>query len=349
MSEAATDRLADAWALIAALHDRMRLPVIVAPMFLVSGPELVVAACRAGVMGAFPGPNARSVEDLAAWFETITSQLAAARARGETPAGWAFNMITHTTYGRFDAEIELVSRYKPEIVISALGGPHRIRDAVHAYGGLVFADVNSPLYARKAVEKGADGLVLVSAGAGGHTGEYAMLAFIDEVRRFWNGPLVVGGAVSTGAAIRAVEMLGADFAYMGTRFIPSVESLVSHDYRQMMIDCSMGDLVASRALTGALGNWMKPSVQRAGLSLEDMKAEAKIDFSGNFQDIKAWKTVWSAGHGVGIVDAVAPLAQIVDDLTVQYLAAVERERGTQDFARRNSSNDDGSIVACQAA
>lgn len=326
---------------VARLHRDMRLPVIVAPMFLVSGPDLVVEACRAGVMGAFPGPNARSIEDLRTWFEEITGRLAAARAAGETPAGWVFNMITHSTYGRFDAEIELVSAYKPALVISALGGPQRLVDPVHAYGGLVFADVNSPFYARKALEKGADGLVLVASGAGGHTGEYSLLAFIDEVRSFWDGPLAVGGAISNGAAIRAVEVLGADFAYMGTRFIATPESLVPGDYKDMVVGASMSDLVASRALTGALGNWMKPSLARAGLSLADMKAEAKVDFSANFQEVKAWKSVWSAGHGVGAATGIAPVAAIVDQLANQYVAAIAAEREMTRFFQKNISRNDG--------
>lgn len=322
MSAAAIDRL----------YDSMRLPVIVAPMFLVSGPDLVVEACRAGVMGAFPGPNARTLDDLRHWFETITTRLELARGQGERPAGWAFNMITHATYGRFDAEVALVEEFRPAIVISALGGPHRVAGPVHGYGGLVFADVNSPDYARKAIDKGADGLVLVTAGAGGHTGEYAMLAFIDEVRSFWPGPLIVGGAISNGTAIRAVELLGAAFAYMGTGFIATPESLVPEDYKDMVVGASMRDIVASRALTGALGNWMKPSIERAGLSLADLKNEAKIDFSGDLLAVKAWKSVWSAGHGVGSVQAVAPVRAIVDRLLDEYRAAVAREAGKRRFA-----------------
>ncbi len=321
-----------ATAAIDRLHDTMRLPVIVAPMFLVSGPDLVVEACRAGVMGSFPGPNARTTDDLRRWFEAITARLDVARGQGERPAGWAFNMITHATYGRFEAEIALVEEFQPEIVISALGGPHRIAGPVHSYGGLVFADVNSPDYARKAIDKGADGLVLVTAGAGGHTGDYAMLAFIDEVRRFWSGPLIVGGAISNGSAIRAIELLGASFAYMGTHFIATAESLAADEYKDMVVGASMKDLVASRALTGALGNWMKPSIERAGLSLADMKAEAKIDFSGDLQAVKAWRSVWSAGHGVGSVRTIAPVRAIVDRLVDEYREAVAREAGKRRFA-----------------
>lgn len=315
---------------ITALQGRMRLPVITAPMFLVSGPELVIAACKAGIMGAMPGPNARTTADLRQWFETITASV------GPEDGPWAFNMITHTSYGRFDEEIALVEEFRPNIVITALGGPHRVTDAVHGYGGLVFADVNSPTYARKAVEKGADGLVLVCSGAGGHTGEYAMLPFIDEVRSFFNGPLIVGGGISTGQAVRAVENLGVDFAYVGTRFLAARETMISDEYRQMVVDSRMEDLIASRAITGALGNWMKASVARAGIALDDMKAEARIDFSGDMHSgSKAWKHVWSAGQGVGVIQHVETVSDIVDHLATGYLAAVDGERHRTRFAEKN--------------
>jgi nitronate monooxygenase len=327
---------------VGALKARMRLPVIAAPMFLVSGPDLVLGACDAGIMGALPGPNGRTIGDLAGWFERIEAHFETARADGRMPAPWAFNMITHTSYHRFDAELDLIARHGPELVITALGGPHRVTDVVHGYGGLVFADVNAPAYARKALDKGADGLVLVCSGAGGHTGEYALLAFIDEVRNFFDGPIAVGGAIGTGRAVRAVELLGADFAYMGTRFIPATESLASVEYRQMTVECRMDDLVASRAITGALGNWMRPSLARAGIDLEMLKSDAKIDFSGDMHaNAKAWKHVWSAGHGVGSVTAAEPVATIVDRLAAEYVAAVDHQYATVDFALRNGWARDG--------
>ncbi|WP_288350204.1 nitronate monooxygenase [uncultured Thalassospira sp.] len=298
---------------VAALKSRMHLPVISAPMFLVSGPDMVIAASKAGVMGALPGPNARSIEDLRGFFEAITREI------GPDDAPWAFNMITHTSYGRFDEELALVSEFKPELVITALGGPHRVSEAVHAYGGLVFADVNSPKYARKAIEKGADGLVLVCSGAGGHTGEYAMMPFIEEVRSFFDGPLIVGGGIGNGRAIRATEILGVDFAYIGTRFLNARETMIQDEYRKMLIKSSMEDIIASRAITGALGNWMKASIDAAGISMDHMKSEAKIDFSGDMHDgNKAWKNVWSAGQGVGQITASEPMADIVASLQRGY-------------------------------
>lgn len=301
---------------IAALKSRLRLPMIAAPMFLVSGPDLVIASAKAGILGAFPGPNGRTIDDLRGWFERIHEEL------GPEGLPFAFNMITHNSYGRFDDEIALVQEFQPEIVITALGGPHRVTEAVQSYGGLVFADVNSPTYARKEVEKGADGLVLVCAGAGGHTGHYAMAPFLDEVRQFFDGPIAVGGGISTGAGVLAVETLGADLAYVGTRFLTAEENLIGHDYRQMVINSGIEDLITSKAITGALGVWMKASIEAAGMNLEDMKGEAKIDFSGDMHEgTKAWKTVWSAGQGCGVIDRVEPTAAIVERFEREYQAA----------------------------
>ena len=298
---------------LAAMKARMKLPVICAPMFLVTGPDMVIAACKSGVMGCFPATNARTEEDLRAWTTQIS------QAVGQDDAPWAMNLITHTSYGRFAAELALVEEFKPSLVITALGGPHRVTEAVHGYGGLVFADVNSPKYARKAIEKGADGLVLVCAGAGGHTGEYAMMPFIDEVRSFFDGPLIVGGGIGNGRAVKAAETLGADFAYLGTRFLAAEESLIGDQYRQMVWESRMEDLIASRAITGALGNWMRASVEAAGLSPEDMAGDAKIDFSEDMHaGSKAWKNVWSAGQGVGAVTGRETVAQIVAALDEGY-------------------------------
>ena len=213
----------------------------------------------------------------------------------------------------------------------ALGGPHRVTQQVHAYGGLVFADVNSPSFARKAIDRGADGLVLVCTGAGGHTGEYALMPFLDEVRSFFDGPIMVGGGISNGRSIRAAETLGIDFAYIGTRFLAAQETLISDAYRQMVWDSKMEDLIQSRAITGALGNWMKASVEASGLSLDDTKKIAKIDFSGDMHaGSKAWKTVWSAGQGVGNVKKPETIKEIIDILKKEYETAVKlQSKGSQ--------------------
>ena len=298
---------------IGSIKNRLRLPAICAPMFLVTGPDMVISACKSGVLGTFPATNARTEEQLVSWLDRISTSITKA------DAPWALNMITHNSYGRFDAELDLVRQYQPELVITALGGPHRVTDVVHGYGGLVFADVNSPKFARKAIEKGADGLVLICAGAGGHTGEYAMIPFVEEVRTFFDGPIIVGGGIGTGRGIKAVEALGVDFAYLGTRFLACQESLINDDYRQMVWDSQMEDLIASRAITGALGNWMRASVEAAGLTEEVMKAVAKIDFSQDMHaGTKAWKHVWSAGQGVGLVNTPESVADVVETLVRQY-------------------------------
>ncbi len=311
--------------ILVSIKNRLKLPAVVAPMFLVSGPDAVIQACKEGLMGSFPGPNARTIDDLKSWFEIIDTKL------NQEDAPWAFNMITHNSYGRFDQEITLVEEFKPKIVITALGGPHRVTQQVHAYGGLVFADVNSPSFARKAIDRGADGLVLVCTGAGGHTGEYALMPFLDEVRSFFDGPIMVGGGISNGRSIRAAETLGVDFAYIGTRFLAAQETLISNAYRQMVWDSKMEDLIQSRAITGALGNWMKASVEASGLSLDDTKKIAKIDFSGDMHaGSKAWKTVWSAGQGVGNVKKPETIKEIIDILKKEYETAVElQSEGSQ--------------------
>ncbi len=298
---------------IAEIKSNLKLPAICAPMFLVTTPEMVIAASQSGIMGCYPATNARTADDLRAHLTQISNAL------DDHTSQWAMNMITHTSYGRFEEELAMVQDFKPSIVITALGGPHRVTEAVHSYGGLVFADVNSPKYARKALEKGADGLVLVCSGAGGHTGEYAMIPFIEEVRRFFDGPLIVGGGIGTGRSIRAVETLGADFAYLGTRFLACEESMINDAYRQMVWDSTMEDLIQSRAITGALGNWMRASVEAAGLSAEALQSSAKIDFSADMHEGgKAWKHVWSAGQGVGGVTSRETVADIVDQLRQDY-------------------------------
>lgn len=315
------------------IKSRMVLPAIAAPMFLVSGPEMVIAASKAGIMGSFPGPNARTLDDLRQWFTTISSTIK------EDDGPWAFNMITHSSYGRFDGEIALVEEFQPDLVITALGGPQRVTEQVHRYGGLVFADVISPKLARKALDKGADGLVLVCSGAGGHTGEYAMLPFIEEVRSFFDGPLIVGGGIGSGKAIRAVENLGVDFAYLGTRFLATQETLISDDYRAAVWKSRMEDLIASRAFTGALGNWLRASVEATGISTEELQSVGKIDFSGDMHDSsKAWKHVWSAGHGVGTINGPETMGEAVSALVAEYDRAVaEQARGSRYAAASRTS------------
>lgn len=292
------------------LHGVLRLPVFAAPMFLISGPDLVIAAAKAGIVGAFPAPNARTIDDLKVWLGRISGELGAAGLANR----WAINMIVHPTYERFDAELDLICEYRPRIVITALGSPKRPLERVHDYDGVVFSDVINPLQARKAVDAGADGLILVASGAGGHTGQYSAFAFVEEVRAFWDGPLILGGAIGSARAIRAALTLGADFAYMGTRFIAARESLVSDANREMLVRAGMADIVATAAVTGIPANWMRESLDAAGFTGEMLKQEKKIDFSNLHGDTKAWKNIWGAGHAVGRTRAIQSAAQIVDEL-----------------------------------
>jgi nitronate monooxygenase len=294
----------------------MTLPVIVAPMFLISGPDMVIAACRAGVIGCFPAPNARELDTLDAWCARIARETGGAATNC---APWALNLIAHSSYARFADELEIVKRHKPPLVITALGSPVRVLDTVHAYGGLVFADVSRPVHARKAIEAGADGLVLVSAGAGGHTGSYSPFAFVAEVRRFWPGPIVLSGAISDARSILAAQALGADFAYMGTRFLAAQESLGEPDRKAMTIAVSMEDIVTSAAVTGVPANWMLPSLTAAGFTPEMLRAERKMDFTST-DKAKPWKNIWGAGQAVGAVTASEPVAEIIARLRDDYTA-----------------------------
>ena len=299
-------------------RERMSLPLVAAPMFLISGPELVLAACREGVIGTFPTPNARSVAVLDEWLDRITTSLDA------HDAPWAANVVVHRSNARLDEDLDLVMRYKAPLVITALGSPRAIVERVHEYGGLVFADVNSVAFARKAVAAGVDGLVLVAAGAGGHTGPMTGFSFVPAVREFFDGPVILGGGITDGAGIRAAEVLGADLAYMGTRFIACAESLAAPEYRDMLIASTVDDLILTRAITGVAANWLKPSIERAGYDLDAMEKNPDIDFTDPQSGAKRWAQVWSAGHGVGTIDRVEPVAALVARLREEYARAKQR-------------------------
>lgn len=299
------------------------LPLMAAPMFLVSGPELVIACARAGIIGSYPAANARNIETLDGWMAQTREGVLA----GNPEAIWSMNMIVHSSYDRFGAELELVQKYQPNIVSTALGSPKRVLEAVHGYGGIVMADVISPTLARKAADAGADVLVLVTSGAGGHTGHYHPFALIAEVRKFWQGPLGLAGAITQGVDIRAAQLLGADFVLAGTRFIATTESLAEPDYRDLLVQSHLEDLVQTKAVSGVLANWLRPTLEKAGFTEDQLREEKKIDFSGDIVAApKAWKTVWSAGHGVGGIDRVATTAEVVAELRQDYIAALQREQ-----------------------
>lgn len=297
------------------IAERLRLPAIAAPMFLVSGVDMVLAACKAGIIGSFPANNARTLDDLDAWMGQISTTLPA-----DAPP-WAINIMVHRSYARWEEEMELVLKHRPPIVITALGSPQAVVEAIHGYGGLVYADVNSLTFAEKAARTGVDGLILVASGAGGHTGQLAGFSFVPAVRELFDGTIVLGGGIGSGRAIRAARMLGADLAYLGTRLIACEESLAVPAYKQMLVESRADDIVTSAALTGIPANWLKASLLAAGYDAEGMKTKAEINLGRPEDAAKRWRDVWAAGHGVGEIKAIEPLGKIIDDLAAEYAAA----------------------------
>lgn len=304
--------------------DRLALPVIAAPMFLVSGTALVEAACRAGIIGAMPAANARSSTLLDEALTRLTTALADATEPRVAP--WAVNLIVHRSNPRLQSDLAVCVKHRAPIVITALGGPREIVDEVHRYGGVVFADVNTPEYAAKAAACGVDGLVLVCAGAGGHTGQIAAPAFVASVREFFDGMLVVAGAISDGAGVRAMQLLGADLVHMGTRFIATDESLAVPEYKQMIVDSRSRDIICTNAITGAWANKLRPSLVRAGLDPDHLPPRrGGFDLSRGEEDVKAWKDLWSAGQGVGQIKAIEPVRTVVARLEAEYRQTLNRE------------------------
>jgi len=299
---------------------QLRIPAMQAPMFLISGPEMVINACKSGVVGCFPAPNARTPEVLDDWM----SEIKAAGNADKNAAPWAVNLIVHPTYPRFDAELALIIKHQPPIVVTALGSPKRVVEEVHSYGGLVLADVINPRLARKAVDAGVDGLILVAAGAGGHTGHLSAFAFVNEIRQWWDGLLIIGGGIGCGKGIHAAQTMGADIALLGTRFIATRESLCQEDYKSMVVASSADDIVTSAAITGVKANWMRQSLSNAGYDPEAMPAQGTIDFATNGADNKRWKDIWAAGQGVAATQAISSVADVVEQLTHEYQNSVTR-------------------------
>ena len=308
----------------------LRLPVVAAPMFLISGPELVLAACRSGIVGAFPTPNARPIETLDVWMRQITEGVAQARDElGAAQVGpWCANLVTHSSNTRLAQDLELIAKYQPPIVVTALGSPKPAIEVVHGYGGVVLADVINLGLARKAVAAGADGLACVSAGAGGHTGFLSPFAFVSAIREFFDGLVVVGGGISDGWGVAGAVACGADLVYMGTRFIPTVESMAPPEYKQMVVDASVDDLLVSAGVTGTPASWLKPSLRANGLDPDNMPDAPGRQYDSNQSFAgKKWVDVWAAGQGVGSIRAIEPVAQVVDRLSVEYTQARQRWAG----------------------
>ncbi|WP_110927900.1 NAD(P)H-dependent flavin oxidoreductase [Bacillus massiliglaciei] len=308
--------------------DQLVLPAISAPMFLISGPELVKQCCLNGVVGSFPAPNARPIELLDQWMGDINQSLIAARDKSPSSniAPWAMNMVVHSSYSRLEQELELVKKHQPPILLTSLGSPKKIVDEVHNYGGLVFSDVSTVAFAKKAAEAGVDGLILVASGAGGHAGEINSFAFVESVRTFFDGIILLAGGITTGSGILAAQAAGADLAYMGTRFIVAEESLAQEDYRQMLIDSTHEDIILTDAFSGVNCNMLKPSIVKAGMDPEQLikKEDINFDDMSKTNDSKAWRDIWSAGHGVGSIQGIDTAAGIIKQLETEYYDALEQ-------------------------
>lgn len=312
-----------------AVLSKLRLPVIGSPLFIISHPQLVIAQCQAGIVGSMPALNARPASQLDDWLAEITETLAAwDRAHPDEPsAPFAINQIVHRSNDRLEQDLAVCAKYRVPLVITSLGARTDVNEAVHSWGGLVMHDVITNAFAHKAVEKGADGLIAVAAGAGGHAGVKSPFALISEIRAWFDGPLALSGAIATGGAILAAQAMGADLAYIGSAFIATDEARASAAYKQCIVESNSDDIVYSSLFTGVHGNYLKPSVRAAGLDPEKLPEgdASQMDFAT--AGAKAWKDIWGCGQGIGVVDAVRPVAQVVSRLDAEYRAARQRVLG----------------------
>ncbi len=299
--------------------EQLKLPLIAAPMFLVSGPEIVTACCKAGIIGSFPALNQRTAEGFDEWLSLIENEL-----NGIPTPGFGVNLIVHKTNPRLQEDLETCIKHKVPLIITSLGAVPEIVDAVHAYGGLVYHDVINLRHANKAAEAGVDGLIAVSAGAGGHAGLLSPFALISEIRKFFDKTIILSGALSTGRDIAAAQAAGADYAYMGTRFINTKESRAIDDYKNMIIDAAAADIVYTDKVSGVNANFLGPSIAAAGGNNES-HAGMEVDFGKELlaDEAKAWKDVWSAGHGVGGIDDIPNVSDLVSRLHAEYTAAID--------------------------
>ena len=307
----------------------LRLPVIAAPMFIISNPKLVIAQCTAGIVGSFPALNARPASLLDEWIHEITETLAEwDRDHPEQPAAaFAVNQIVHRSNDRFEHDMEVCAKWKVPIVITSLGARTELNDAVHAWGGITLHDIIDDRFARKAIEKGADGIIAVASGAGGHAGRWSPFALLQEIRTWFDGPLILSGAIANGGAVLAAQAAGADLAYVGSPFIATEEANAPDEYKQAIVDSGAADIVYTDLFTGVHGNYLRSSIERAGL---DPEALAKGDIntmkfgSEGSNKSKAWRDIWGSGQGIGVIDRVQPAADLIELLAQQYSAARER-------------------------
>ena len=311
------------------LFDSLRVPVVAAPLFIISNPDLVIAECKAGIVGSFPSLNARPIEMLDQWLTRITEELD--RYNQENPdqpaAPFAVNQIVHRSNDRLWEDVELCVKHKVPIIITSLGARPELNEAIHSYGGIVLHDIINNRFAHKAIEKGADGLIAVAAGAGGHAGTLSPFALIQEIRAWFDGPLLLSGSIANGNAILAAQAMGADLAYIGSPFIATEEANAAAAYKEMIVEGSADDIVYSNLFTGVHGNYLKPSIVASGMDPESLPESdpSQMKFgSGGSSKSKAWKDIWGSGQGIGAVEAVVPAAARVADLSAQHQAARSR-------------------------
>ncbi|MDP9569825.1 NAD(P)H-dependent flavin oxidoreductase [Agrobacterium cavarae] len=310
------------------LKDNLRLPVIASPLFIISHPELTLAQCKAGVVGAFPALNARPESQLDEWLAMMTEELAAHNAANpDRPAApFAVNQIVHMSNKRLEHDLGLCVKYKVPIVISSLGAVPEVNAAIHSYGGIVLHDVINNRHANSAIRKGADGLIAVATGAGGHAGTLSPFALVQEIREWFDGPLLLAGAIANGGSILAAQAMGADMAYIGSPFIATREARATEAYKQAIVEAHANDIVYSNYFTGVHGNYLKASIIASGLDPDNLPVAdpSKMDFAAASTGAKAWKDIWGAGQGVGAVKAIEPVSALVDRLAQEYAAAKQR-------------------------
>ena len=308
----------------AAFKNRLSIPVIGSPLFIISGPELVMAQCRAGIIGSFPSLNARPLAQFEEWLQRLNTEL------GPEDAPYAVNLIVHKSNDRLMDDLALCVKYKVPLIITSLGARYDVNEAIHSYGGIVMHDVITNAFAKKAVEKGADGLIAVAAGAGGHAGTTSPFALIQEIREWFDGPLALSGSIANGAAVLAAEAMGADFGYIGSAFIATAEARAAQGYKDMIVASNAVDIVYSNLFTGVHGNYLRPSIVNAGMDPDNLKTSdpSAMNFgSGGNTEAKAWKDIWGCGQGIGAVKDVLPAGELVARLKSEYAIARSRVMG----------------------
>lgn len=321
---------------IKTLNQHLKLPVIASPMFLVSGVDLVVACCKQNIVGSFPSVNHRTTEGFEGWLIEIEKRLEEYNESSERPAApYAVNLVVHRTNPRWKEDLKVCVKHKVPIIITSLGAAPEVVNAVHDYGGLVFHDVTTVYHAKKAAAAGVDGIIAVSGGAGGHSGAINPIALVGEIGAVFDGTLILGGSLSTGRDVATALQMGVDYAYMGTRFINTMESLANQEYKQMIIDCDSSDIIYTPSITGVPASFLKPSLENAGFDMEKLMNPAKINYGEKLKPSKggskAWVDTWSAGHGCGVIDDVPTVERLVNRLEREFRDAVashvEKVRG----------------------